>query len=78
MQYLGQKHLDLKHFYYYIIHIFFFFFFFQEDKRQEDLRTRARKLIAEARQGINKPQIEGIEEMANAAKAQAQNPATSG
>ncbi|XP_072038011.1 LOW QUALITY PROTEIN: EH domain-binding protein 1-like [Amphiura filiformis] len=50
----------------------------EEDKRQEDLRNRARKLIAEARQGINKPQIEGIEEMAKAAKAQAQTPATTG
>eukprot|EP00057_Strongylocentrotus_purpuratus_P030472 XP_781775.4 PREDICTED: EH domain-binding protein 1-like isoform X2 [Strongylocentrotus purpuratus] len=43
----------------------------EEEKRKEDLKVRARKLIAEARGSINKPQIEGIDEMAQAVKEQA-------
>lgn len=43
----------------------------EDDKRREDLKMRARKLIAEARGSINKPQIEGIDEMAQAVKEQA-------
>ncbi|XP_022081260.1 EH domain-binding protein 1-like isoform X2 [Acanthaster planci] len=42
----------------------------EENERQKELRLRARRLIAEARQGINKPEIEGIEEMSQAAKDQ--------
>ncbi|KAJ8045248.1 EH domain-binding protein 1 [Holothuria leucospilota] len=41
----------------------------EEDKRKDDLKLRAQRLIAQARQGINKPEIEGIEEMAEAARS---------
>ncbi|XP_072182424.1 EH domain-binding protein 1-like isoform X2 [Diadema setosum] len=43
----------------------------EDEKRKEDLKARARKLIAEARGSINKPEIEGIDEMAQAVKEQA-------
>ncbi|XP_041467957.1 EH domain-binding protein 1-like isoform X2 [Lytechinus variegatus] len=43
----------------------------EEEKRKEELKIRARKLIAEARGSINKPQIEGIDEMTEAVKEQA-------
>ena len=43
----------------------------EDEKRKEDLKARARQLIAEARGSINKPPIEGIDEMAQAVKEQA-------